>query len=114
MALLRLPAYTEILLPFCALAGSIGALLLLGRKSELDRHAGVRHVGMAVFGAGPDRGFRHRRAGRGAYSPLVAASRGRNPNGCLPTVFGREVDGSQEPTAAGPGCARTVLTAPPS
>jgi len=46
MALLRLPAYTEILLPFCALAGSIGALLMLARKSELTV---MRAAGMSVW-----------------------------------------------------------------
>jgi LPS export ABC transporter permease LptG/LPS export ABC transporter permease LptF len=46
MALLRLPAYTEILLPFCVLAGSIAALLMLGRKSELIV---MRAAGMSVW-----------------------------------------------------------------
>jgi lipopolysaccharide export system permease protein len=35
MALLRLPAFSEILLAFAVLVGSIGALLTLNRKSEL-------------------------------------------------------------------------------
>ncbi len=46
MAILRLPAYTEILLPFCVLVGSIGALLLLNRKSELSV---MRAAGMSAF-----------------------------------------------------------------
>ena len=46
MALLRLPAYTEILLPFCVLVGAIGALLLLARKSEL---AVMRAAGMSAW-----------------------------------------------------------------
>lgn len=46
MALLRLPAYTEILLPFCVLVGAIGALLLLSRKSEL---AVMRAAGMSAW-----------------------------------------------------------------
>jgi lipopolysaccharide export system permease protein len=46
MALLRLPAYTEILLPFCVLVGAIGALLLLSRKSEL---AVMRASGMSAW-----------------------------------------------------------------
>ena len=45
ITLLRLPAYTEILLPFAVLVGSIGALLMLARKSEL---AVMRAGGMAV------------------------------------------------------------------
>jgi lipopolysaccharide export system permease protein len=46
MAILRLPAYTEILLPFCVLVGAIGALLLLSRKSEL---AVMRASGMSAW-----------------------------------------------------------------
>jgi lipopolysaccharide export system permease protein len=46
MAILRLPAYTEMLLPFCVLAGSIGALLMLNRKSEL---AVMRASGVSAF-----------------------------------------------------------------
>ena len=46
MALLRLPAYTEILLPFCVLVGAIGALLMLNRKSEL---AVMRAAGMSAW-----------------------------------------------------------------
>jgi lipopolysaccharide export system permease protein len=46
MTLLRLPAYTEILLSFAVLVGSIGALLLLARKSEL---AVMRASGMSVW-----------------------------------------------------------------
>lgn len=46
MALLRLPAYTEILLPFCVLVGAIGTLLLLNRKSEL---AVMRAAGMSAW-----------------------------------------------------------------
>ncbi|HRD77575.1 MAG TPA: LPS export ABC transporter permease LptG [Hyphomicrobiaceae bacterium] len=46
MALLRLPAYTEILMPFAVLVGTIGALLLLSRKSELTV---MRAAGMSVW-----------------------------------------------------------------
>jgi lipopolysaccharide export system permease protein len=46
MALLRLPAYTEILLAFAVLVGSIGALLSLNRKSELIV---MRAGGMSVW-----------------------------------------------------------------
>lgn len=46
IALLRLPSFSEILLPFCVLAGSIGALLSLGRKSELTV---MRAGGMSVW-----------------------------------------------------------------
>jgi lipopolysaccharide export system permease protein len=46
IALLRLPAYTEFLLGFAVLVGSIGALLVLNRKSEL---AVMRAGGMSVW-----------------------------------------------------------------
>ena len=44
--LLRLPAYTEILLAFAVLVGGIGALLSLNRKSELTV---MRAGGMSVW-----------------------------------------------------------------
>jgi lipopolysaccharide export system permease protein len=46
MALLRLPAFTEILLAFAVLVGAIGALLSLNRKSELIV---MRAGGMSVW-----------------------------------------------------------------
>ncbi|MGD9783765.1 MAG: LPS export ABC transporter permease LptG [Hyphomicrobiaceae bacterium] len=46
MALLRLPTYTEFLLGFTVLTGSIGALLMLARKSELTV---MRASGMSVW-----------------------------------------------------------------
>jgi len=46
MALLRLPAFTEILLSFAVLVGGIGALLSLNRKSELIV---MRAGGMSVW-----------------------------------------------------------------
>lgn len=46
LTLLRLPAYTELLLGFAVQVGSIGALLMLNRKSEL---AVMRAAGMSVW-----------------------------------------------------------------
>src|SRR5262249_54976991 len=46
IALLRLPAYTEILLGFAVLVGSLAALLSLNRKSELTV---MRAGGMSVW-----------------------------------------------------------------
>ncbi len=46
ITLLRLPAYTEFLLAFAVLAGSIGTLLLLARKSELSV---IRASGMSAW-----------------------------------------------------------------
>jgi lipopolysaccharide export system permease protein len=46
LTLLRLPAYTEFLLSFGVLVGSIGALLMLSRKSEL---AVIRSAGLSAW-----------------------------------------------------------------
>lgn len=46
MALLRLPAYAELTLPFAALTGTIGAFLMLSRSSEL---VVIRSAGMSVW-----------------------------------------------------------------
>lgn len=46
ITILRLPAYIELLLPFAVLVGSIGALLLLARRSEL---AVMRAGGMSAW-----------------------------------------------------------------
>ena len=46
LAVLRLPAYTEFLVGFTVLVGSIGALLMLSRKSELTV---MRASGMSVW-----------------------------------------------------------------
>lgn len=46
MTLLRLPAYSELLLGFAVQVGAIGALLMLNRKSEL---AVMRGAGMSVW-----------------------------------------------------------------
>ena len=46
IALMRLPAYTEFMMGFAVLVGSIGALLFLNRKSEL---AVMRAGGMSVW-----------------------------------------------------------------
>lgn len=46
IGLLRLPAFTEILLAFAVLVGSIGALLTLNRKSELTV---MRSAGMSAW-----------------------------------------------------------------
>jgi lipopolysaccharide export system permease protein len=46
ITILRLPAYTEMLLPFAVLVGSIAALLMLARKSELSV---MRAGGMSVW-----------------------------------------------------------------
>jgi lipopolysaccharide export system permease protein len=89
MTILRLPAYTEILLPFAVLAGSIATLLMLARKSEL---AVMRAGGMSVW--------QFLRPGLMvalvlgvlsvvAYNPLAAAARDRAER-IYAEAFGRE------------------------
>ena len=46
MTLLRLPAYTEVLLAFAVQVGTVAALLMLSRKSEL---AVMRAAGLSVW-----------------------------------------------------------------
>jgi lipopolysaccharide export system permease protein len=46
MTLLRLPAYTEILMAFAVQVGTVAALLMLSRKSEL---AVMRAAGLSVW-----------------------------------------------------------------
>ncbi len=90
LALLRLPTYTEALMPFCVMAGSIGALMLLGRKSELIV---MRASGMSVWqflAPGIFIAFVIGVLAALAYSPLVAASRSEADR-LFAEVFGREV-----------------------
>ena len=89
MGLLRLPAFTEILLAFAVLVGSIGALLSLNRKSELIV---MRAGGMSVW--------QFLRPGLTVslllgifavtvYNPLAAAARSEAER-LLAEAFGRE------------------------
>lgn len=90
MAILRLPAYTEMLLPFCVLVGSIGTLLIFNRKSELTvmRAAGMSALqfmrpGMIVaviFGV----------FSVAVYNPLAAWARGESER-LFAEAFGREM-----------------------
>ncbi|MFM2422190.1 MAG: hypothetical protein RL291_720 [Pseudomonadota bacterium] len=90
IAALRVPSFSEILLPFCVLAGSIGALLSLGRKSEL---AVMRAGGMSVW--------QFLRPGLVAalllgvfsvaiYNPLAAEARSESER-LMAQAFGRDV-----------------------
>jgi len=89
MGLLRLPAFTEILLAFAVLVGGIGALLSLTRKSELIV---MRAGGMSVW--------QFLRPGLAVslalgvfavtvYNPLAAAARSESER-MLAEAFGRE------------------------
>ncbi|MGH6816044.1 MAG: LPS export ABC transporter permease LptG [Hyphomicrobiaceae bacterium] len=89
MALLRLPAYTEILLAFAVLVGTMAALLLLNRKSEL---AIMRTAGMSVWQflrPGLTLAFTMGVTAVVAYNPLAAAARAEAER-LSAEVFGRE------------------------
>ncbi len=91
IALLRLPAYTEFLLAFTVLAGSIAALLMLSRKSEL-----------AVMRAGGMSAWQFLRPGMVAalvigvlsviaFNPMAAASRAESEKR-FAEAFGRDAN----------------------
>jgi lipopolysaccharide export system permease protein len=101
ITVLRLPAYTELLLPFAVLVGSIGALLMLARKSEL---AVMRAGGMSVW--------QFLRPGLAvalilgvtsslAFNPLAATARDRAER-LYGEAFGRESTGSLGKGSSGP------------
>ncbi|MGE3915702.1 MAG: LPS export ABC transporter permease LptG [Hyphomicrobiaceae bacterium] len=90
MAILRLPAYTEMLLPFCVLAGSIGTLLMFNRKSELTI---MRAAGMSAFGfvrPGLTVAFVFGVLSVTVYNPLAAWSRAEAER-LFAEAFGREM-----------------------
>ena len=89
ITILRLPAYTEFLLAFAVLVGSIGALLSLSRKSELTV---MRAGGMSAWqflkpgmGVAVVLGI----LAVGVYNPMAAAARGEGER-LFAEVFGKE------------------------
>jgi lipopolysaccharide export system permease protein len=91
ITLLRLPAYTEFLLAFAVLVGSIGALLMLSRKSELT-----------VMRAGGMSAWQFLQPGLRvaivvgvvavvAYNPMAAAARAEGER-LFAQVFGRDAN----------------------
>lgn len=91
IALLRLPAYTEFLIGFAVLVGSIGALLFLNRKSEL---AVMRAGGMSVWQflmPGMLAAFLFGLFGMLAYNPLAAAGRAESEKR-FAIAFGKEAN----------------------
>lgn len=77
VAILRGPSYAELTLPFAALAGSIGALLMLARSSEL---VVMRAAGVSVWQfmlPGIVAAFLIGLAANYLYNPLAAATRAR-------------------------------------
>jgi lipopolysaccharide export system permease protein len=91
MTLLRLPAYTEFLLSFAVLVGSISALLLLARKSELTV---MRAGGMSVWQfirPGLIVSFALGVFAVAVYNPLAAAARDEAEN-LFAEAFGRDAN----------------------
>jgi lipopolysaccharide export system permease protein len=89
MAILRLPAYSEFLLQFAVLVGSIGALLMLSRKSEL---AVMRAAGMSAWQflrPGMWVAFFIGIVAVAVYNPLAAAARAESER-LFAEAFGRE------------------------
>lgn len=91
LALMRLPAYTEFLLPFAILVGSIATLLWLSRKSEL-----------AVMRAGGMSAWQYLRPGLivafglgvfavAVYNPLAATARAESEK-MAADAFGRDAN----------------------
>ncbi len=89
ISVLRLPAYTEVLLAFAVLVGTIAALLLLSRRSEL---AVMRAAGMSVWQLLRPGLVTALVLGVFAvtvYNPLAAAARGESER-LFAETFGRE------------------------
>lgn len=89
LALLRLPAFSEITLPFAVLVGTIGAFLLLSRGSELTI---VRASGMSAWQfivPGVLVGFLIGVASVTLYNPM-AASAGAKAERTFAATFGRD------------------------
>jgi lipopolysaccharide export system permease protein len=89
LGLLRLPAYTEFLLGFAVLVGSLAALLLLARRSEL---AVMRAAGMSVWQflrPALVTAFALGVLTVGIYNPLAAAAR-TEAEQLFAETFGRE------------------------
>ncbi len=91
MALLRLPAYTEFLLSFAVLVGSIAALLMLNRKNELTV---MRSGGMSAWQflrPGMTVAFLLGLFAMAVYNPLAAQARAEAER-LYATVFGRDAN----------------------
>ena len=91
IAAMRLPAYTEFMLGFTVLVGSIGALLFLNRKSEL---AVMRAGGMSVWQflmPGILVAFLIGLFGMLCYNPMAAAGRAESEKR-FAEAFGREAN----------------------
>ncbi len=91
MAVLRLPAYTEFLLAFTVLVGSIAALLMLNRRSELTV---MRSGGMSVWQflrPGMTVALMLGLIGMALYNPLAAHARAEAER-MYAAAFGRDAN----------------------
>jgi lipopolysaccharide export system permease protein len=91
IGIMRLPAYTEFLIGFAMLVGSIGALLMLSRKSELTV---MRAGGMSVWQflrPGLVVGLLLGLLAVVAYNPLAAAGRAQS-EALFADAFGKDVN----------------------
>jgi lipopolysaccharide export system permease protein len=89
IALLRVPSYAELTLPFAALSGSIGAMLMLARSSEL---VVIRAAGVSVWQfilPGVVVAFGIGLAANYLYNPLAASARAKAET-LQAELFGRE------------------------
>lgn len=90
MAILRLPAYTEMLLPFCVLVGSIATLLMLNRKSELTVMRAAGMSALQFVRSGLIVAFAFGVFSVAVYNPLAAWARGESER-LFAEAFGREM-----------------------
>lgn len=90
MAVLRLPTYTEALLPFCVLVGAIGTLLTFNRKSELAVMRAAGMSAMQFIRPGLIVAFVLGLLSVAVYNPIAAWSRGESER-LVAEAFGREM-----------------------
>ena len=90
MAILRLPTYTEALLPFCVLVGAIGTLLMFNRKSELTVMRAAGMSAMQFIRPGLIVAFVLGLLSVAAYNPLAAWARGESER-LFAEAFGRDM-----------------------
>ncbi|MGE0766869.1 MAG: LPS export ABC transporter permease LptG [Hyphomicrobiaceae bacterium] len=90
MAILRLPNYTEALLPFCVLVGAIGTLLMFNRKSELTVMRAAGMSAMQFVWPGLAVAFVIGAVSVAVYNPLAAWARGESER-LVAEAFGRDM-----------------------
>ncbi len=112
MTLLRLPSFSELVLPFAVLIGTIGIFLMLSRSSEL---VVLRAAGISVWQFTLPAMIVAFLLGVGfvlLYNPIAAVARGEAER-LYANAFGRG-ESCSRPRAQAPGCVRTAPTVHPS